>query len=74
LAKNINHEVTRHAVFSNLPSPHPSSVQISSSAPCPQTPSVYAPPLMSVTSQVFRRVYNLLLTRFPNSCRTDRQE
>jgi hypothetical protein len=32
-----------------LQSPHPSSVQISSSAPSSQTPSVYIPPLMSET-------------------------
>jgi hypothetical protein len=31
------------------PSPHHSSVQISSSAPCSQTPSVCVPPLMSET-------------------------
>jgi hypothetical protein len=31
-------------IVSILPSPHPSSVQISSSAPCSQTPSVYIPP------------------------------
>jgi hypothetical protein len=35
--------------FSLLPSPHPSSVRISSSAPCSQTPSVYVPPFMSET-------------------------
>jgi hypothetical protein len=35
--------------FSLLPSPYPSSVQISSSAPCSQTPSVYVRLLMSET-------------------------
>jgi hypothetical protein len=47
LAKSTNHEAPRYAIFSILPSPHSSSVQISSSAPCSQTPSVYVPPLMS---------------------------
>jgi hypothetical protein len=44
-----SHDVPRYAVFSILPSPHPSSVQIASSAPCSQTSSVYVPPLMSET-------------------------
>jgi hypothetical protein len=34
--------------FSILPSPHPSSVQISSSAPCSQTPSVCVSPLITL--------------------------
>jgi hypothetical protein len=35
--------------FSTLPSPHPSSVQVFSLAPCSHTPSVCVPPLMSET-------------------------
>jgi hypothetical protein len=37
-------------VFSNLPSLRLSSVQIFSSAPCSQTPSLYVPRLMSETT------------------------
>jgi hypothetical protein len=40
-------EAPRYAIFSIRPSPHPSSVQTSSPAPCSHTPSVYVPPLMS---------------------------
>jgi hypothetical protein len=43
-------EAPRYAIFSVLPSPQLSSVQISSSAPCSQTPSVYVPLLMSETN------------------------
>jgi hypothetical protein len=49
LAKSTNHEAPCYEMFPILPSPHPSSVQISSSAPCSQTPSDYVPPLMSET-------------------------
>jgi hypothetical protein len=41
LAMSTNHKASRYAIFSILPSPHPSSVQI--------TPSVYVPPFMSET-------------------------
>jgi hypothetical protein len=44
-----NHEAPRNAFFSTLQSPHPFSVQISSSAIRSQTPPVYVPPLMSET-------------------------
>jgi hypothetical protein len=41
------HEAPRYAVFSILLSLHSYWVQISSSAPCSQTPAVYFSPLMS---------------------------
>jgi hypothetical protein len=46
LAKRTSYEAPHYGAFSNLPSLHPSSVQIFSSAPCSQTPSVSVPPLM----------------------------
>jgi hypothetical protein len=49
LARSINYEAPHYAIFSNLLSCHLSSVQIFSSAPCSQTPSVYVPSLMSKT-------------------------
>jgi hypothetical protein len=49
LAKSTNHEAPHYAVFSTLPSLHPSLVRISSTAPCSQTPSAYVPPLVSET-------------------------
>jgi hypothetical protein len=36
LSKSTNHEAPRYEVFSTLPSPHPSSVEILSSVPCTQ--------------------------------------
>jgi hypothetical protein len=49
--------VHHYAVFSILLSPHLSSAQISSSAPCSQTPPAYVPPLMSETkSQTSRKM------------------
>jgi hypothetical protein len=47
LAKGTNYETLSYAVFANLLSLHPS--QISSSAPCSQTPSVCVLHLMSET-------------------------
>jgi hypothetical protein len=49
LVKNTSYEAPHYAVFSNLPSLHLSPIQIFSSAPCSQTPSVYILPLMSET-------------------------
>jgi hypothetical protein len=55
MAKRTSYETLHYAVFSNLPPPYPYSVQISPSAPCSQTPSVYVPLFMSKTkSHVYR--------------------
>jgi hypothetical protein len=64
LDEDYKYEAPRYAVLSTLSSPHPPSVQISSSAPCPQTLSVYVPPLMSETKfhtiQNHRQNYSLV--------------
>jgi hypothetical protein len=44
--KSTNREAPRYAIFSTLPTPHLSSVQTSSSAPCSQIPTIYVTPLM----------------------------
>jgi hypothetical protein len=49
LVKSTSYEAPHYAVFSNLLSLHPSSVQLFSSAPCSQTPSVFVFALMSET-------------------------
>jgi hypothetical protein len=49
LAKSTSYETPHYAAFSNLLLFHPASVQIFSSAPCSQTPSVCVPPLMPET-------------------------
>jgi hypothetical protein len=47
--RSTSYEAPHYAIFSTLPSLHPSSDQIFSSAPCYQTPLVYVPRLMSKT-------------------------
>jgi hypothetical protein len=49
LGEDYNHADSHYAVFSDHPLLHPSLVQILSSAPFSNTPSVYVPPLMSET-------------------------
>jgi hypothetical protein len=49
LAKSTSFEAPHYAVFSNLLTLHLTLVQIFSSVPCSQTPSVNVPPLMSET-------------------------
>jgi hypothetical protein len=48
-AKSTSYEAPHCAVFSNLLSLHPSMIQILSLTLCSQTPSNYAPPLISET-------------------------
>jgi hypothetical protein len=63
LAKSTSYEVLHYAVFSNLISLHLSLVQIFSSTPCSQTPSVSVLPLTWETKfrcpQNYRQNYNL---------------
>jgi hypothetical protein len=62
LAKSANDEASPYAAFSILLSLHSSKVQIASSAPCSQTPSVYVPPLMSDTKSHIN--YDLVYSNF----------
>jgi hypothetical protein len=57
LGEEYNYEISRYAVFSTLQSPHPSSIQISSLAPCSQTTSVYVPALMSETKFALHYIF-----------------
>jgi hypothetical protein len=49
LVKSANYEAPHYVALSNLVPFTFSAVQISSSAPCSQTPSVCVPPLVSET-------------------------
>jgi hypothetical protein len=62
LGENTRYEAPPYVVFSNLLSLHPSSVQIFSSAPCSQAPSVYVYPLMSETTGKIIVLYILFFT------------
>jgi hypothetical protein len=50
LVKSASYEVPHYVVFSTLILLHPSSVQLFSSIPCSETPSVYVLPIMSETT------------------------
>jgi hypothetical protein len=68
LAKSISCEAPYYAVISNLLSLHPYSVQVFSSAPCSQTPSVRVPPLCQrqsfATRQNHRHNYSFVYSNF----------
>jgi hypothetical protein len=57
-------QAPHYAVSSNLPSFHPSSVQMFS-PPCSKTPSVYVPPLMSIWLVVWTALCRMKARRLP---------